>query len=137
MKEQYLPSNPASELDLPRLGKPLPKQPLTQNEVNRILAQPDITTDVGIRDRAILETFYSTGIRRQELIDLTLTDVNDDNGLIVVRAGKGNKDRFVPIGDRALQWIDQYATDVRPSYCLLYTSPSPRDRQKSRMPSSA
>ena len=116
MKEHHIHSNPCSEMEMPRLGKQLPKQPLTHEEAELILSQPDIETDLGIRDRAILETFYSTGIRRMELVNLQLNDINSDAGIIAVRAGKGRKDRFIPIGDRALEWVTTYCQDIRPHY---------------------
>ncbi len=116
MKEHHIYSNPCSEMEMPRLGKQLPKQPLTHEEAELILSQPDIETDLGIRDRAILETFYSTGIRRMELVNLQLNDINTDAGIIAVRAGKGRKDRFIPIGDRALEWLTKYCQDIRPHY---------------------
>ena len=116
MKEHHIHSNPCSEMEMPRLGKQLPKQPLTHEEAELILAQPDIETDLGIRDRAILETFYSTGVRRMELVNLQLSDINVDAGIVAVRAGKGRKDRFIPIGDRALEWVNKYSQDVRPHY---------------------
>ena len=118
VRENYMTANPASELALPRLGKPLPQAPLTPEEVERLLSQPNLQTDAGIRDRAILETFYSTGIRRQELIHLTLHSIHYHKGIALIKKGKGNKDRFVAIGERALQWIEKYVNDVRPLYTL-------------------
>lgn len=113
-RENYILYNPASELELPRIGRRLPKHFLSISEVESILAQVAITTPVGIRDRAMLETFYSTGIRRQELIDLKVYDIDAERGTVMVRQGKGNKDRVIPIGERALAWIDKYLEDVRP-----------------------
>ncbi len=75
----------------------------------------DLKDQLGIRDRAILETLYSTGIRRMELVHLRLYDLDVERGTLVVRQGKGKKDRMVPIGERALAWIDKYVTEVRPS----------------------
>ena len=76
---------------------------------------PDLSCPVGLRDRAILEVFYSTGIRRAELIHLELDDIVEERGLLLVREGKGKKDRLVPIGERALSWLRKYMDDVRPS----------------------
>jgi integrase/recombinase XerD len=118
MRENLILYNPASELDLPKAEKRLPKHTLTTEEAERVLSQPDIETAKGIRDRAILEVFYSTGIRRQELINLALHDVNAGAGVMAVRQGKGRKDRFIPIGERALQWIKKYVDDVRPLHSL-------------------
>ena len=106
--------NPASDLDMPRLGRRLPKHVLTVNEAEQIIAIPDVNTNLGLRDRAILETLYSTGIRRMEIINLSLYDVDYDRGTIMVREGKGQKDRMVPIGERALAWIGRYVHEVRP-----------------------
>ena len=78
-----------------------------------MLAQPDITTPLGIRDRAILETFYSTGIRRAELCHLRIDDIQVDRRAIFIEQGKGKKDRYVPIGTRALLWIARYVESVR------------------------
>jgi integrase/recombinase XerD len=113
-KQGYLPSSPASDLDMPRLGRRLPRQILTASEAERVLAQPDLTDPVGIRDRAILETFYSTGIRRGELVRLKLYDIGFEKGTLMIREGKGQKDRVIPIGERALKWLEKYLVDVRP-----------------------
>jgi integrase/recombinase XerD len=106
--------NPASELELPRLDRRLPRQVLSISEVEQILSLPDVATLGGIRDRAILETLYSTGIRRSELVNLGLYDIQADAGTLMVRLGKGRKDRVVPIGERALGWIEKYLVEVRP-----------------------
>ena len=117
-RENYILYNPAGELELPRLESRLPKHVLTQEEVETILNQADTTTAFGIRDRAILETLYSTGMRRMEVINLQLFDVDDDRGVVMVRQGKGKKDRVVPIGERALAWIIKYRDDVRPELAM-------------------
>jgi integrase/recombinase XerD len=69
---------------------------------------------MGVRDRAILETLYSTGMRRRELIGLQLFDLDRERGTVMIRQGKGKKDRMIPIGERALTWIDRYQHEVRP-----------------------
>lgn len=106
--------NPASELSLAKETKRLPKAVLSEREVEVILSQPDVDDPFGLRDRAILETFYSTGIRRFELADLKLSDTDEERGTIIIREGKGHKDRMIPIGDRALGWIKLYTEQVRP-----------------------
>lgn len=106
--------NPASDIDLPKLEFRLPKIVLTASEAEKVINQPNITETLGIRDRAILETFYSTGVRRKELINLCPYDIDVARGTLLVRLGKGKKDRMIPIGDRALAWIDRYVIDVRP-----------------------
>jgi integrase/recombinase XerD len=74
----------------------------------------DCTEPVGLRDRALLETLYSTGLRRTECARLTVPDLDPERGVVFVRQGKGRKDRVVPIGDRALMWIDRYCIEARP-----------------------
>lgn len=118
MRENLILYNPASELELPKPEKRLPKHTLTAEEAELVLSQPDIDTDAGIRDRAILEVLYSTGIRRQEVINLALRDINTGAGVLAVRQGKGRKDRFVPVGERALIWIEKYLSDVRAQHSL-------------------
>jgi integrase/recombinase XerD len=105
--------NPAGELEMPKIEKRLPKHVLTAGEADRVLNQANVTDPLGLRDRAILETFYSTGMRRRELSGLKLYDLDVDRGTIMVRMGKGKKDRMIPIGSRALAWIDRYVTEVR------------------------
>ncbi len=115
-KQNYLLSNPASEIELPRLEKRLPKHVLTIAEVDAVLSQPDVEADFGVRDRAILETLYSTGMRRMELIGLRLYDLDLERGTLMIRQGKGKRDRMVPIGERAIDWIDLYVRDIRPGF---------------------
>ncbi len=112
-RERYVASNPASELILPRKEFRLPANVMTPPQIERVLAVPDVHEYAGLRDRAIMETFYSCGIRRQEMIRLTPQDLDRDRGVVLVRQGKGKKDRIVPIGARALLWIDKYMQEVR------------------------
>jgi len=88
-----------------------------------VLALPDITTAEGLRDRACLELFYATGIRRLELTNLHQSDLDRTRGTLHVRLGKGRKDRFVPIGERALAWVTKYEREARPE---LLSDPSER-----------
>ena len=113
-RQNHILYNPASDIDMPRLERRLPKHILTVDESERIINQPNIQTPTGIRDRAILETLYSTGMRRMELINLKLFDIDTERGTVMVRQGKGKKDRMIPISERALRWIDKYQTEVRP-----------------------
>jgi integrase/recombinase XerD len=106
--------NPAADLELPKLGRRLPRNVLTPEEVEQVLARPDITEPLGLRDRAILELLYSTGIRRMEAINLALHDLDATRGTVHVRHGKGDRDRVVPIGERALAWVKKYIEEVRP-----------------------
>jgi integrase/recombinase XerD len=114
-RSHYLVYNPASELELPKQEYRLPKAILTQAEAELAINQTDINETYGLRDRAILETFYSTGMRRMELINLKVYDVDFDRGTVMIRKGKGNKDRMIPIGQRAIKWIEKYLYELRPS----------------------
>jgi integrase/recombinase XerD len=105
--------NVAAEVERPRLGQPLP-QMLTAPEVEQVLAAADVSTAIGIRNRAILETLYSTGIRQSELRALRLRDLDLDAGTVHVRLSKGFKDRLVPLGARAMAWLSKYLDEVRP-----------------------
>jgi integrase/recombinase XerD len=112
-RQNYILYNPASDVELPRVGKRLPKHVLNVKEVEQVLALPDLETPMGIRDRTMMEVLYSTGIRRMELINLQCFDVDAERGILVVRQGKGKKDRVVPIGERALAWVAKYLGDIR------------------------
>ncbi|HEX5421867.1 MAG TPA: site-specific tyrosine recombinase XerC [Gammaproteobacteria bacterium] len=114
-RQNHLLYNPASELELPRLEKRLPKHVLTISEAEQVLRQPNLDEPMGLRDRTILETLYSTGIRRRELIGLQLFDLDRERGTVMIRQGKGKKDRMIPIGERALAYIDRYQHEVRPA----------------------
>jgi site-specific recombinase XerD len=96
----------------------LPKHVLTIEEVERVLNLPDTTTALGVRDGAMLETLYSTGIRRMEIIGLEQRDVDYERGTLMIRQGKGKKDRMIPIGDRALAWVARYRDEVRPELAV-------------------
>ena len=113
-RQNHILYNPASELELPKKQKVLPKGILSIAEIEQVINQCDVTEPLGIRNRAILETFYSTGIRRLELIQLKLYDLNLSRGTLMIRLGKGGKDRLVPIGARACAWADKYLREVRP-----------------------
>lgn len=113
-RKRIIPHNPAAEIDLPQMERRLPKNVLTHEQVERVLQLPDATTPLGIRDRAMLETFYSTGLRRAELRSIRLDEVYIERGFLLVNQGKGKKDRVVPIGERAVHWIQRYLNEVRP-----------------------
>jgi integrase/recombinase XerD len=106
--------DPALALTLPKTERRLPEAVLSVEEVEAVLAGPDTTTPIGLRDRAILEVFYSTAIRRMELINLHVSDIDVARGSLFVRQGKGARDRFVPIGERARYWVSRYLHEVRP-----------------------
>jgi len=118
VRQHRILSNPAADLEMPRVEKRLPKHILSAQEAEQILNVPDVTSDLGIRDRAILETLYSTGIRRLELVGLGIDDIDADRGTVMVRQGKGKRDRLIPIGERALAWIRKYLDKVRPQWML-------------------
>ncbi len=113
-RENYLLYNPASELVLPKKLRRLPRYVFSEKEMASVLDQPDCQTPSGMRDRVILETFYATGIRRAELCDLTVGAIDTQRYVLFVSKGKGDKDRYVPLGQRACQWIQDYQTNVRP-----------------------
>jgi integrase/recombinase XerD len=107
-------SDPLAALELPRLEAALPTSALSLDEVELVLAQPDVTTPLGIRDRAIMETLFATGIRRRELAHITIEDIDRRAMTVAVRRGKGRRGRLVPISDRALRWVDRYLVEARP-----------------------
>jgi integrase/recombinase XerD len=115
---RYLTANPAADLELPRRGRALPQHVLSPAEVETVLALPDVSTPEGLRDRAMLEVLYSTGLRRVELLQLTVFSVSQAQGTVSVRQGKGRKDRVVPIGERALAWVRKYLDEARPNLVL-------------------
>jgi integrase/recombinase XerD len=113
-RQNYLLHNPASEILLPRLENRLPKYILNAEEAETVLLVADIGTAEGLRDRAILETFYATGMRRMEVAGLKLYEIDQDRGALMICLGRGKKDRYISIGDRALAWIGKYTREVRP-----------------------
>jgi integrase/recombinase XerD len=117
-RRNHLLHNPASELELPRLGQPLPKNILSAREVEQILQLCDAADSIGLRDRAVIEVLYSTGIRRGEIVALKLYDLSLDRGVLLVRQGKGKKDRYVPIGERAIAWLEKYIREARPQLAI-------------------
>ena len=117
-RENVLAWNPTAEMDMPRIEHRLPKSILSEQEVERVLAQPDLTDALGLRDRAMMELLYSCGLRRGELCRLALYDVDAERKTLTVRLGKGRKDRTIPIGERALFWLARYVDEVRPSLVL-------------------
>lgn len=106
--------DPAAALEMPRTPKRLPRSVLSVREAEAVLAQPDLSTAQGLRDRAILEVLYSTGMRRMELVGLGLADLDAERGVALIREGKGARDRFVPVGERAVAWTGKYLGEARP-----------------------
>ncbi|HED52304.1 MAG TPA: site-specific tyrosine recombinase XerC [Gammaproteobacteria bacterium] len=117
-KENHILYNPASELELPRQPKKLPQHILSVEEVEQVLDQASLHGERGIRDRAIIETLYSTGIRRTEAVNLKLYDIDLNHGTLMVRQGKGGKDRLVPLGERACAWLTKYIDEVRSTFVM-------------------
>jgi integrase/recombinase XerD len=114
VRERLLSEDPSARIDAPKLGRALPKS-LTEGEVEALLSAPDNSDLLGMRDRAMLEVLYASGLRVSELISLTLPQVNLQQGLVKV-IGKGNKERLVPLGEEALSWLERY---IRESRALL------------------
>jgi len=113
-REHHTLYNPASELQLPKQPKRLPRTILSVQDVEAVLNEAEPSSPQGLRDRALLEVLYSTGLRRMELAALKVYDIDLTRRLVFVREGKGKKDRVVPVGERALAWLDKYLTEVRP-----------------------
>lgn len=111
--DQQRQDDPTARLDSPRLGLRLPKH-LSEEEVERLLAAPDATTDLGLRDRAMLELMYASGLRVSELVGLKAASVDLRAGVVQV-VGKGGKERLVPIGEIALDWLRRYVQRARPA----------------------
>lgn len=116
VRRDVLLANPASDIERPRLPQRLPKTIFSLQDVAAIMNVPDLETEAGLRDRAILETLFSTGMRRAELTNLDREDVDFSRELVNIRQGKGKKDRVVPVGERALDWIQRYLVEVRPRW---------------------
>ncbi|MBA2674221.1 site-specific tyrosine recombinase XerC [Ramlibacter sp.] len=113
-REGEIPANPAADIDLPRKIKRLPQAVLSVAEVERIMALAAIGTPIGLRDRAMMEVLYATGIRRMEIAQLEVGDIDFERRVLLVRLGKGQKDRMVPLGERAAHWVRLYLDDARP-----------------------
>ena len=111
-----LPANPAADLDLPRKqSRRLPKA-LSAEELDRLLSLPNPADPIGLRDRTILELFYATGIRRSELTQLDPGDYDPDAHTLLIRHGKNDKSRLLPVGGRAAWWLDRFLSEARPLF---------------------
>ena len=113
MLDGHIKRHPTEDLDTPQRFAYLP-QFLTEDEMNQLLAAPDIATEEGVRDRALIEVMYAAGLRVSELISLKQADVDVQSGLVVCH-GKGSKERRVPIGKSAIHWLQQYGA-IRAGY---------------------
>ena len=114
-RENHLLYNPASELVMPKTPERLPRYILSMEDIHNLMNSVDLETDGGIRDRAILELLYSSGLRRSECASLTVADIDLKRQTVFIREGKGGKDRLIPMGDDAAKWLNKYLEDVRPA----------------------
>lgn len=112
-REGVLLEDPSDRLDSPKLGRPLPET-LTEADVEALLAAPLVETPLGLRDRAMLELLYATGLRVSELVGLKMLHVNERQGVVRI-LGKGNKVRLVPMGEEADDWLARYLRESRPA----------------------
>lgn len=120
--DRRLDASPADDLRAPRAWPALPRF-LSLDEVDRLLDAPDVTTPRGLRDRAMVELLYATGLRVSELVGLRAADLNLEAGYLTC-TGKGDKQRLVPMGDQAVAWIQRYIREARPA--LLHQRTTPR-----------
>ena len=111
--DRRIPTSPADELQPPRAWPALPRS-LSLEDVDRLIGQPDVATPLGLRDRAMIEVLYATGMRVSELVGVKLADLHLAEHYVTC-IGKGNKERIVPIGDEASAWIERYRTGARPT----------------------
>jgi len=122
--------NPTTDMELPKRERGLPKVVPNPEEMERILARPDVRAPLGVRDRTMLEVLYSTGMRRMEICGLVLGSIDQEQKTVMIRRGKGKKDRVVPIGARAIAWVNKYLAEVRPKLVVepdsgaLFLSPT-------------
>ncbi|QOR37477.1 site-specific tyrosine recombinase XerD [Billgrantia diversa] len=122
LAEGRIAHDPLAEVRLPRVRPNLPDT-LEEDEVERLLAAPDLATDIGLRDRAMLEVLYGCGLRVSELVGLSVDAVNLRQGVVRVR-GKGDKDRLVPLGEEAVHWLTRYMRSARGGLISDVTRPA-------------
>jgi len=113
LRERIIEEDPTVLIDAPAIGRPLPAT-LSETEVKKLLTAPDVKTDIGLRDRAMLELLYACGLRVSELVGLQVDQVNLQQGVVRVW-GKGNKERLVPMGEAATDWVQRYIKEARDS----------------------
>ena len=111
VRQGKISADPTLQIDTPKLPRNLPKS-LTEQDVEQLLAVPDVQTPLGLRDRTMFEVLYATGLRVSELVTLRITQVSMDMGVVRVM-GKGSKERLVPLGEEALDWLHRYMADGR------------------------
>ena len=115
-EKDFLLYNPAEYLKPPRRSQKLPKAILSPDEMKKLVQTPDRHTRQGYRDRMILEILYDTGMRRSELANLKITDLDLKSGYVCIRSGKGDKDRVVPLSQRVCETVHNFIVFVRPDY---------------------
>jgi integrase/recombinase XerD len=119
--DKRIKASPADDLRAPKAWKVLPRY-LSVDEVDRLMEQPDVKTPRGLRDRALLELLYATGMRVSELVQIRPADINLDASYLTC-TGKGDRQRIVPIGDQAAAWIARYVAEARPALIGRRSSP--------------
>ncbi len=111
VRENRISEDPTARIEMPSLGRPLPKS-LTEDEVEKLLAAPDVEAPLGIRDRTMLELLYAAGLRVSELVVLRITDLNIQQGSVRV-VGKAGRERMVPLGEAAVKWLERFLAGPR------------------------
>ncbi|MCL4147437.1 UNVERIFIED_CONTAM: hypothetical protein GTU68_065092, partial [Idotea baltica] len=106
IRERRVEVDPCAQVLSPKQGRPLPRA-ISEQQVTDLLLAPNVEKPLGVRDRAMLELLYATGLRVSELVELTLLEINLDMGVVRI-IGKGNKERLVPLGEQAVDWVQQY-----------------------------
>ena len=133
MIDGHIKNNPAENLDLPQKGRYLPKF-LNQSEMDMLLATPDVSTESGLRDRALIELMYACGLRVSEAVDVKMQDIDLEAGIITT-TGKGNKTRRVPVGSSAVEWLRSYLAlrrkkeNIEISNLFVTSAGAPLDRK--------
>ncbi len=112
VREKYLARSPLGNIEQPKMAKSLPKT-LSEEEVEALLESPNLDDPMGLRDRAMLELLYATGLRVSELVGLRMEQISVSQAVVFVK-GKGNKERLVPMGEEALDWLEQFIKFGRP-----------------------
>lgn len=120
VREQLIVEDPSARIDSPKLARGLPRA-LSETEAESLLLAPDVTVLLGLRDRAMLEVLYATGLRVTELVSLELLNVSLQQGIVRVM-GKGSRERLVPLGEEAIGWLEQYLLEARPQLLRGRTS---------------
>ncbi|MHC9542890.1 MAG: tyrosine-type recombinase/integrase [Vulcanimicrobiota bacterium] len=117
VRRGYLLYNPAAAIDPPRVVDKVERKPLTLDEMEALLSSPDVKKRDGLRDRALLELLYSTGLRKSELMSLEIFDVDIPERTVRIRKGKGRKERVLPLGEVAASYLQRYLEKSRPLFC--------------------